>query len=101
MHKELSSHQLRILLNASNLKGKQLISLLLSGLSLDEAASLKAGQIDLEMATITVAGSMPRTLGISNSLKALFAQSGGHPVWDADNPIASDDLTASAVMRSR
>jgi succinoglycan biosynthesis transport protein ExoP len=97
MHKELSSHQLRILLNASNLKGKQLISLLLSGLSLDEAASLKTGQIDLEMATITVAGSMPRTLGISNSLKALFAQSGGHPAWDADNPIASDDLTATLL----
>jgi site-specific recombinase XerD len=97
MHKELSSHQLRILLNASNLKGKQLISLLLSGLSLDEAASLKTGQIDLEMATITVAGSMPRTLGISNSLKALFAQSGGHPAWDADNPIASDDLTAALL----
>ncbi len=97
IHKELSSHQLRILLNASNLKGKQLISLLLSGLSLDEAASLKTGQIDLEMATINVAGSMPRTLGISNSLKALFAQSGGHPAWDADNPIASDDLTATLL----
>jgi len=46
------------------------------------------------MATITVGGSMPRTLNISNSLKALFVQSGGHPAWDADNPIASDDLTA-------
>jgi len=97
MYKELSSHQLRILLNASNLKGKQLISLLLSGLSLDEAVSLKAGQIDLEMATITVDGSMPRTLNISNSLKALFVQSGGHPAWDADNPIASDDLTAALL----
>jgi site-specific recombinase XerD len=97
VYKELSSHQLRILLKASNLKGKQLISLLLSGLSFDEAVSLKASQIDLEMATITVHGSMPRTLGISNSLKALFAQSGDHPAWDADNPIASDDLTASLL----
>ena len=38
--RELSSHQLRTLLNASNLKGKQLIALMLSGLSLDEAVWL-------------------------------------------------------------
>ena len=97
VYRELSSRQLRILLNASNLKGRQLISLLLSGLTLEEAASLKAGQIDLEMATITVAGSMPRTLGISNSVKALFVQSGDHPAWDADNPIASDDLSTALL----
>jgi uncharacterized protein involved in exopolysaccharide biosynthesis len=96
-YRELSSHQLRILLNASNLKGKQLISLLLSGLTLDEAASLKAGQIDLEMATITIAGSIPRTLGISNSLKALIAKSGDHPAWDADKPISAGDLDAALL----
>ncbi len=94
LHRELSAHQLRILLNASNLKGKQLISLLLSGLTFNEAASLKTEQIDLEMATITVAASVPRILGISSYLKALFAQSGDHPIWDADKPAASDDLAA-------
>ena len=94
MYRELSVHQLRILLDASNLKGKQVISLLLSGLTLDEAASLKADQIDLEKATITITGSVPRTLTINRALKSLFAQSGDHPVWDADKPVSSDDLAA-------
>jgi uncharacterized protein involved in exopolysaccharide biosynthesis len=95
--RELSSRQLRILLNASNLKGKHLIGLLLSGLTFDEAATLKADQIDLENALITVGDSSPRTLGIGNSLKTLLEQSGGHPAWDGDNPLAIDDLNAVLI----
>ncbi|MDP3334760.1 MAG: hypothetical protein Q8S55_22660 [Methylococcaceae bacterium] len=95
--RELSSHQLRILLNASNLKGKQLIGLLLSGLTFDEAATLKADQIDLENALITVGDSSPRTLGIGNALKTLLEQSGGHPAWDGDNPLLIDDLNAVLI----
>ena len=97
MNRELSVHQLRILLNASNLKGKQVISLLLSGLTLDEAASLKAEQLDLEKATLTVNGSAPRTLPIHRALTALFAQSGDRPVWDTDKPALSDDLAAALL----
>jgi len=95
--RELSSHQLRILLNASNLKGKQLIGLLLSGLTFDEAATLKADQIDLENALITVGDPSPRTLGIGNALKTLLEQSGGHPAWDGDNPLSIDDLNAVLI----
>ena len=87
LYRELSSHQLRRLLNASNLKGKQLIGLLLSGLTLNEAASLTAGQIDMQTATSPLAALCPRTLRISKSFKALFAQSGDGPAWDADNLI--------------
>jgi site-specific recombinase XerD len=99
LHRELSVPQLRILFDASNLKGKQVISLLLSGLTLDEAASLKADQIDLETATITITitGSAPRTLTINLALKSLFAQSGGHTIWDADKPASSDDLAAALL----
>ena len=97
MNRELSVHQLRILLNASNLKGKQVISLLLSGLTLDEAASLKAEQLDLEKATLTVTGSAPRTLTLNRALTALFAQSGDRPVWDTDKPALSDDLAAALL----
>lgn len=94
LHRELSSQQLRTLLGASNLKGKQLISLLLSGLTLDEAAALKAGHINLDRATISIAVPEPRTLVINRRLNALFAQSGGHPVWDADKPTIAADLAA-------
>lgn len=96
-YRELSSHQLRILLNASNLKGKQLISLLLSGLNIDEAASLQPGQINLKAATITITGKTPRIIPISGSLKSLFEQSGGHPAWDADDPGLRIDLSAALV----
>lgn len=95
--RELSSHQLRILLNASNLKGKQLIGLLLSGLTFDEAATLKAGQINLENALITVGNSSPRTLGIGNALKTLLEQSDGHPAWDGGIPLSVEDLNAVLI----
>lgn len=95
--RELSSHQLRILLNASNLKGKQLISLLLSGLSIDEAAALQPDQIDLETATITVTGRTPRAIPLSNSLKSLFEQSGGHPAWNPGDHGLPIDLSAALV----
>jgi len=95
--RELSSRQLRILLNASNLKGKQLIGLLLSGLTFDEAAILKADQIDLENALITVGDPSPRTLGIGNALKALLEHSGGHPAWDGENSLSIDDLNAVLI----
>jgi polysaccharide biosynthesis transport protein len=94
LHRELSVLQLRMLLNASNLKGKQVISLLLSGLTLDEAASLKGEQIDLVTSTVTITGSAPRTLTITHALKSLFTQSDGRLVWDADKPASPYDLAA-------
>jgi len=97
LHRELSSLQLRALLNASTLKGKQLIGLLLSGLTIEEAASLKVDQIDLETATLIVTDSVPRTIAISRSLKSLFEQSCGYPVWNADKPESSEDLAASLL----
>lgn len=93
--RELSSLQLRVLLNASTLKGKQLIALLLSGLTIEDVASLRTEQIDLKMATITVTGRVPRTLTINRSLKLLFEQSGGYPVWTSDRLVSSKDLAAS------
>ena len=95
--RELSSHQLRILLSASNLQGEQLISLLLSGLSMDEVASLRPDQIDLRMATITITGKTPRAVPISSSLKSLFEQSGGHPAWNPDDPGLRIELSAALV----
>ena len=92
--RELSSHQLRQLLNAANLKAKQLIGFLLSGLTIDEAALLTAAQIDLETATLTVGGVSPRALAVGSSFKALLAQSGDHPAWDRQS---ADDLAAALL----
>jgi uncharacterized protein involved in exopolysaccharide biosynthesis len=95
--RELSSHQLRILLNAANLKGKQLIGLLLSGLTIDEAASLTADQIDLDAAAINMAGRSPRIIPLSNSVKSSLLQSGGHPIWNPDDPGTRIDLSAALI----
>lgn len=97
VYAELSNSQLRALLNAATLKGKQLIGLLLSGLTIEEAASLKADQIDLSMTTITVTDPMLRTITINRSLKALFEQSGGYPVWIADKQGSTESLTAALL----
>lgn len=93
-HRELSTDELKSLLGASTLKGKQLICLLLSGLAIEEAASLKADQINLKTATITLAEPLRRTLAINRPLHSLFEQSDGYPVWIADKPGSSEDLAA-------
>jgi hypothetical protein len=95
--RELSSRQLRTLLNASNLKGKQLIALLLSGLSLDEVVWLTQHQIDLETDMIHVGGKSPRSIPLCGALKSLLMQSKGYPVWNPGDLEARVDLSAALV----
>lgn len=95
--RELSSRQLRALLNASNLKGKQLIALLLSGLSFDEAAALRQEHIDMSGGTIGIGGRSPRTVYMSHLLKSLFQHSENRPCWNPDDPEARIDLSAALV----
>lgn len=95
--RELSSHQLRVLLDSANLKGKQLIGLLLSGLAMDEIISLAPDQIDLEAGTITVRGRAPRIVPMGAMLKSFFRQCGGQPAWDPDDARSSIDLSAALV----
>lgn len=92
--RELSGHQLRTLLKVSNLKAKQLIGCLLSGLTLEEAAALKKQHIDSEHALVNIGGASVRTLAISHSLLLLMQKSGGHPAWEGDNPSIADELAA-------
>ncbi|SFO23066.1 Uncharacterized protein involved in exopolysaccharide biosynthesis [Nitrosospira briensis] len=96
-YRELSSHQLRTLINASNLKGKQLIGLLLSGVSINEAAMLRPNQIDLGAATISLDGTSPRTIPLSKPLKSLLIESDGHPVWSPGDAGTCIDLSAALV----
>jgi uncharacterized protein involved in exopolysaccharide biosynthesis len=95
--RELSSRQLKTLLNASNLKGKQLIALLLSGLSFDEAAALRAEEVDLSSGSIRVGGRFPRTILMSHLLKSLFQHSENRPCWNPDDTGVRIDLSAALV----
>lgn len=95
--RELPSHQLRTLLNASNLKGKQLIALLLSGLSLDEAVWLMGDQIDLEANMIHIGGKSPRSVPLSGALKSFLMESKGRAVWNPGDLETRVDLSAALV----
>lgn len=101
LYRELSCHELNLLFYAADLKGKQIISLLLSGLTLDETASLKADQVDLEMSTITVFGGVLRTLPMSSTLKKLFEQADKYPVWDGIKPMSFDDMQRSLATSAK
>jgi succinoglycan biosynthesis transport protein ExoP len=95
--RELSSHQLRTLLNASNLKGKQLIALMLSGLSLDEVVWLTKHQIDMEADMIHIGGKSPRSIPMCSTLKSLLMQSNGQAVWNPGDLETRVDLSAALV----
>ncbi len=97
VNRELSIEDLKALLAASTLQGKQLIALLLSGLTLEETAALKADQINLDLATITVMGPIPRTVNIGPAVKLLFEQSDGAPVWSTDTPAAPKEFATSLL----
>jgi polysaccharide biosynthesis transport protein len=100
-YRELSRQELNILFNAADLKGKQIISLLLTGLTLDEVASLKSDQIDLEIPSITVFGGVLRTLVITSTLKMLFEQSDKYPVWDSIKPMSFAEMNRTLLCAAR
>jgi succinoglycan biosynthesis transport protein ExoP len=100
VYRELSVDELKALLNVSTLKGKQIIGFLLSGLTLAEAASLKPEQFDMQAETISLEPPMQRTLRLNYPLKSLLAQSGGYPVWLAEQSRSPDDLAACLLCAS-
>ena len=91
--RELSDAELRALLSATNGMGQQLIGLLLSGLTLEEAAALTPEDFDLDHNTIQIPGSEPRVIAINDPLKSLFAHSAKRPAWHT-LPLSVNDLAA-------
>ncbi|MDT8363955.1 MAG: integrase [Nitrosomonas sp.] len=68
----LSSDQIIKLFEATNVKEKQLLLLLLSGLSLNEITKLQAESFDLEQNHLTVQGGSPRKIPLHPTLKRLY-----------------------------
>lgn len=93
MPRELSDADLRALLNASNTMGKQLIVLLLLGVSLKEAASLTPDNLDIETGEIRLSGPVPRSIRLDGLLRYVNGQH-RFPSWYTDSPLAVDDLSA-------
>lgn len=91
--RELRPDELSKLWQQAPAKGKQLISMLLSGIHIDEAVALSEQNFNLEDNTIQIPGKFTRTLSLSPILKALVSTSGNAPLWQ-NSEIAFEDLSA-------
>lgn len=93
--RELSDAELQSLIDAADLSTRQLLGLLLSGLSLEEAAALSAAQIDVENGRLRVGSAPVRELILAPRLRAWLAVSGMQPAWAATRPADPDELAAA------
>lgn len=91
--RELTQQEITSIWQHSPLKGKQLLSMLLSGINIDEAATIARDNFDLEHNTIKLSGKHPRSLHLSPDLKSILAESDHAPVWQSSN-LSGDDLRA-------
>jgi integrase len=95
--RELSDEELRILLEASDIKAKQLVALLLSGLTLDEISKLRREHIDFAQESITVTGENQRIIPMNKALRALFEHIEPCPTWDKNQAVSIATLEAILV----
>lgn len=92
--RELSLADIEQLRDSADLAARQVLGLLLSGLSLDEAAALRAEHIALAEAKLLVYGATPRELPLAPLLRDWLAESGGAPVWATAAAPEPDELAA-------
>ncbi|MBE9525808.1 MAG: integrase, partial [Proteobacteria bacterium] len=92
--REISNQDLDILLRASNGKSKQLITLLLSGLSLEEITSLNKEAINNDSSLINISGSSARNIPLNPVLKTFFSEHNYCLADDLNNPLTIEDLAA-------
>lgn len=91
---ELTPQQIATLFQAANIREKQLLVLLLSGLTLDEITHLQDDDIDLEHHSITVRSVSARMIPLHPVLAALYGKH-GHCLTDpAGNRLNQEDLEA-------
>lgn len=83
--------ELQLLWNHASLKGKQLIAVLLNGLTLEEASMLQEVHLDFEQNLIRVPGNS-RVVAITPGLRALLQQSADVPAWTAAGGQSTEEL---------
>ncbi|MGR9046516.1 MAG: GumC family protein [Gammaproteobacteria bacterium] len=92
--RELSDAEIRALFSAADTMGRQLIGLLLSGLTLEETAILSSQNFDLDQNRIRIQGPGARVITINDALKSLFAATDDLPAWRSNAPFSVDDMSA-------
>lgn len=94
--RELTQEEIAKLWRHSPTKGKQLLSMLLGGISITEASTLTEDSFDLTRNTVTLDGAYPRILNVSTSLKNALVESNNKPAWQ-DTEFSIDDLGAFLI----
>ncbi|RLA19481.1 MAG: integrase [Gammaproteobacteria bacterium] len=94
---ELSAQTLDTLLEAADIKTRQLVCLLLSGLTLDDISRLEKEHINFDNDTISVKGEEQRTISIAPALTALFKQAPRCPAWKKNQNTSVEMLKAILV----
>ncbi len=100
--RELSKSEVRTLVDVADNTTRLLVSVLLSGLSIEEAAALSWRHLDIEHDEIQVLGEYARTVPLAPTPKAILVHHApSPPVSDAPvlrdtkgNPLSIGDLTA-------
>ena len=98
--KELTIDTLNALLDASDIKAKQLVSLLLSGLNLEEISQIEKESFDFSKELLNIAGSKQRTISLNPALKSLFEHVDPCPAWKKSQMVSVDTLEAILVYAS-
>lgn len=92
--KEIAAEQINALVKAANSKEQQLLALLLSGLTLEEIATLQAEDIDLEHDELVIAGASPRRVPLNPLLKMRLHEGGFCLVNPSRETLSQADLGA-------
>lgn len=100
LYEELSVKTLDGLLEDSDIKAKQLISLLLSGLTLEEISRLSKQDFDFVKENINVPGTSPRSLFLNPAIKSLFEDIEPCPAWNNKQAVSIETLKAILVYAS-
>ena len=92
--REISNQEFDILIQAANDKGKQLITLLLSGLSLEEISLLHKDAINIDNDTLNIKGASPRSIPINPALKTLFSDKNFGMMDTSGQPLTAEDIAS-------
>jgi succinoglycan biosynthesis transport protein ExoP len=95
--RELTESEIRILLEAADLRTRQVIGLLLSGLGVEELAALRTDDFDLSGSLILISGEHPRVIPLAQRLKAWLSQAPRKPAWDGTK-VEPHDLAALVAL---
>lgn len=94
---ELNIEQFDSLLEAADIKTKQLVALLLSGLSIKEIAEIDKSHFDFTEDTLIVTDEEPRKISLAPVISALFKLNEPCPTWKKNKPVTIEMLDAILI----